>query len=501
VRDAGGVPPGQIVVQRRGPGVVMLVPLSSIATSARRSVAVRRSPVAVLTVATIAAVAVAAGAAAHPWLGVVALAGVATAPIVLGGPVVALGALAAVLFVQRLPPIGLAGTALLLIAGARWWEGRWKPPAANRAPAGSRAMTAVLVGFLLWVGMSLAWARHAAPGETKLGDWAVAAAVFGIVASTLRQRSHVLVVVRGFVAGAVGSVVVGLGAAALVPSSALERHTWFEGRLQGGAGDPNLLAAGLVAAIALSVGALIATRRRSIGRVCLLGALILLVAGLGATQSRGGLVGAIVMAGAAVAVAHGRRRRLAIALGAVAALVAGALAVSPGGLSRVTTPDAEGNGRADLWRVGARMVREHPISGVGLGNFRVRAADFVREPGEVRFAELIAERPHEAHNTYLQLLAEVGVPGLLAFLTVVALALDRMWRAQRRLAALGDGDLAALGQSAFLGAVGMLVSLAFVTDGDDLRLWMLLGLGPALLGIATAPTGRDAAQLTDRSAA
>jgi O-antigen ligase len=451
---------------------------------ARRAAARLAGP-AIVTTGALAAVPAAAATATRPWLGVALLVAVAAAPIALGGPALSLAALAAVLFVQRLAPFGLVTTALLVLVGAHWLQAR-RAPMAWRPAAVPRALTAALVGFLLWIGLSLAWARNAAPGESKLGDWVVAAALFGVVATTIRDRRHVLVLARAFVAGAVATVLIGLGAAALMPGSGLEHSTWFEGRLSGGGGDPNLLAAGIVAAAALAIGLLAGTRRSSIDRGLLLAGLVVLMAGLGATQSRGGVIAAIAAAAAAIAFADGGRRRAALAVAAVAALVAAALLVSPGGMARLTTPDSEGNGRADLWRVGGRLIRDHPLTGVGLANFPVRAADVVREPGQLRFAELITERPHEAHNTYLQLVAEVGWLGLLAYLAVVALALRQARRAQRRLTALGERDLAALAHSVLVGAIGMLVAVVFVTDGDDLRLWILLGLGPALLAIATS---------------
>jgi putative inorganic carbon (hco3(-)) transporter len=114
----------------------------------------------------------------------------------------------------------------------------------------------------------------------------------------------------------------------------------------------------------------------------------------------------------------------------------------------------------------------------------VRAGEYVRAPGSLRFVDLIAERPHEAHNTYLQLAAEAGLPGVLAFVLVAGLALRSAWRAARRFTAHGEHDLAAIARALLLATVGMLAALMFITDGDDLRLWLLFGLAPALLGMA-----------------
>ena len=476
-------------------------PPPSVAAPPAGRVTARLGRPAIVATGIAVALAATAATAVAPALGVTALALLALAPIVLRGPVVALAALTAVLFVQRMPPFGLLATALLLLVAARWAEARWTG-IGRRAPVVPRALTAAVLGLVLWLGLSLTWARHAGPAETKLGDWAVSAAILGVVVSVVRERAHVRVIVRAFIAGAVVSVLFGLGVAALAPGGALAQRAWFEGRLQGASGDPNFLAAGLVAAIALAVGALAASPRRSLDRRCLLAAIVVLVAGLGATQSRGGILAAVATAALAVALGHGRGRgrRRALGLGVGAALLVAALAVSPGGLTRIATPDVEGNGRADLWRVGERMVAQHPYVGVGLANFPVRSADLALDPGRLTFAELIAERPLDAHNTYLQLLAEAGPPGLMAYLIVVGLALGCAWRAQRRLTALGERELASAAQSVFLAVIGMLVALLFLTNGDDMRLWILLGLGPALLAMAGRRAERAPGPVTGRPA-
>ena len=434
----------------------------------------------------LAAAVLAAGTAADPRIGLAVLAILALVPIALGPPPVGVAALAALLFVQRLPAIGPAVMVILLLTGARWWATRRGRAAQPGGVAGERVLAAALAGLVLWLGLSLSWARHAAAGEPRLVDWALAAALFGVVATSTTEARHVLLVLRAFVAGAVASVTVGLASAALAPGSTLADLTFFEGqRLQGGAGDPNFLATGLVPAIALAAGLLAGARERPVERSLLVVALVVLVAGLGATQSRGAVVAAAITALAAVALAGRRRGRAALGVGAIAALAVAALAISPGGLERVTSPDTEGDGRADLWQVATRMVRESPLVGVGLGNFPVRAGESVRAPGSLEFVELVAERPHEAHNTYLQLLAEAGPFGLLAFLLVVGLALRAARRAERRLAARGDERLATHARAVVLAGIAMLAGLLFITNGDDLRLWLLLGLGPALLRLAT----------------
>src|SRR3712207_7409180 len=61
----------------------------------------------------------------------------------------------------------------------------------------------------------------------------------------------------------------------------------------------------------------------------------------------------------------------------------------------------EGTGRTDLWRVGWRMVLDHPL-GVGLDNFRGVSADYALSPGGIERINQFVDTPIVAHNTFLQ---------------------------------------------------------------------------------------------------
>jgi len=68
-----------------------------------------------------------------------------------------------------------------------------------------------------------------------------------------------------------------------------------------------------------------------------------------------------------------------------------------------------GNGRAAYWRVAARMVRREPLHGAGAGSF-VRVWTKERP---------IANEARDAHNLYLETLAELGPLGLTLILAVL----------------------------------------------------------------------------------
>ena len=43
-----------------------------------------------------------------------------------------------------------------------------------------------------------------------------------------------------------------------------------------------------------------------------------------------------------------------------------------------------------------------------------------------------------------------------------------------------------------MATIGLLVALLLISDGDDLRLWVLLALGPVLLAIASRASPESA---------
>lgn len=153
---------------------------------------------------------------------------------------------------------------------------------------------------------------------------------------------------------------------------------------------------------------------------------------LGLTQSRGGMIG--VTAGMLVIVVmilSSRRRSIRLTAGIATAIFA-ALAllmlvrVEPWSALRAsTTPGnwAEQE-RAAHWTAAIAMVQENPISGVGAGGF---GEQYRAYSDNWRFR---ISRGH-AHNAYLQVAAEAGLPGLLAYglmLGAIVAALIRRMR-------------------------------------------------------------------------
>ncbi len=82
---------------------------------------------------------------------------------------------------------------------------------------------------------------------------------------------------------------------------------------------------------------------------------------------------------------------------------------------------ASGNGRSEYWRVAGVMIREEPLLGGGAGSFE---AHWFRERS-------VAFHARDAHNLYLETLAELGPVGLALLLGTLALPLLALPSARR----------------------------------------------------------------------
>jgi O-antigen ligase len=407
------------------------------------------------------------------------------APVALLSLPVAIALWVPVAFVALLPFVWVgptAASAVIFVA----WLGTLR----SGGDAGSRTLRAhgrllgAMALYVVWATLSLLWAQDGSRAAADLYVWYVAGLVLVIVMSAIVTARQVRMVMVAVVIGGVLSVTAGLLAGALSPAqSALASAVEVQGRLAGGSADPNYLAAGLVPAIVLAA-ALMSTTRNPLLRLGLLVSMVVMAIGLAETQSRGGLVAAVVAAVAALVVFKRQRASVAVCLMIVAAVAGVWFATSPGALNRVTSLDGGGTGRSDLWQVAWRIAGQHPLNGVGLDNFTFQEKSFVRQPGQLTAVNLIVEKPHVVHNVYLQALAELGIVGLALLLVVMLGCVGATRRAARLFDARGQPDLATLARALMIAQLAILAAQIFLSDGDDERFWLLFALGPVLATLA-----------------
>jgi len=79
-------------------------------------------------------------------------------------------------------------------------------------------------------------------------------------------------------------------------------------------------------------------------------------------------------------------------------------------------PKDRGTARLDIWLVSLNIVKEHPLIGIGLNNFREAYLSALPETeGVVRYKWTIGD----AHNIYLHTFAELGAVGLAVFMSIM----------------------------------------------------------------------------------
>ena len=334
----------------------------------------------------------------------------------------------------------------------------------------------VLTFFVGWALISATWAEYPGAAIETFTRYLPNVFLFLIVFAAVRTRDQLLWVVGAFVVGAFLSGVYGL----LVPPP-----TQDLGRLAGAGGDPNETAAAMVAGLALATALAVALRGKPLARMACVVAAVICMLALFLTSSRGGLV-ALGVALIAAVLLGGRRRgtMLVAALGAVLVTVFYFATIAPESVrERVTHPQG-GTGRVDIWKVGWRMVQHNPIEGVGSGNFQTSSIHYLLAPGKLVRDDFIVDTPKVAHNTYLQILAELGIVGFIAFITILLFSFVCAFKAHRAAAAAGDRELDIIARATVVALVALYAAYFFVSRDYGKQLWFLLALCPVMLDIA-----------------
>ena len=233
-------------------------------------------------------------------------------------------------------------------------------------------------------------------------------------------------------------------------------------------GNPNIFGFYLLLAIPLSAAGAVIFRSAWLRLSCLgLGAVLL--ANLLLTYSRGSYLALALSAGVIVMLME--KRLLALFLPALAGLF---LVLPHPVVARLQSvlnfEDLSTSFRFSIWEGSVRLVRDFWMTGVGQGSQAFSSV--------YSFYALAATPTLHAHNLYLQLAAELGVPGLLVFLGLMACYFREMADFHRRAAGPGARFLAAVFIAAPLGVLFQgLVDHVFFGFGFMFAFYSFLGIG------------------------
>jgi O-antigen ligase len=357
-----------------------------------------------------------------------AAAGTTATAFVREGPYIGLLAFTAILFfrpqetIPLLAPLHIAELAALAAIGslvfARLSKGetvvQWNPAIAGVFALG--AVMAATVPFSYWPGGAF--------GVLK-DDYSKIIVIFVLLIATLRKPAHVAEL-TGLIVGACGYL------SARGIANYLRGVNLVEGGRMGGPvggifGNPNDFALNLVVFVPLAVFCMLESRtrlRRAAAAVCTL----VMLAGIVFTKSRGGFLGLAAMLPMLVFV---NRRRINPAV-AVALFIATLAAVPmlPSSfwarMASITDESRDPTGSRESRRIAMREAYEafleHPVTGVGAGQFKNYNPKLRREHWR------------ETHNAPLQVAAELGIFGLAAFTFLVVYGFTVMYVSRVRLA-------------------------------------------------------------------
>ena len=138
----------------------------------------------------------------------------------------------------------------------------------------------------------------------------------------------------------------------------------------------------------------------------------------------------------------------------------------------VTDPSLRGRTSENVaaWR----MFLDHPILGVGIGNYGLNYQDYSREIG---LDPRISSRTPA--SLYMELLAEQGLVGITVFATLLALIFRELYSARKNFQLSGMRDQAFMVAALFAGLAGYLFSAINKNSAYSNAFWVIVGIALA----------------------
>jgi len=168
-----------------------------------------------------------------------------------------------------------------------------------------------------------------------------------------------------------------------------------DGRIQyvGIFNDPNDL--GMLFVSVFPMASLLYKRAGLIGRLFWLACILTLLYGVYLTNSRGAMLGVLVVIGAYI-----WYRRGMVVAGILGVVGLAAMKLVSSRMQELDAGEESASGRVDAWYEGLQMFKSHPLFGVGPGNF-------------TDYNQLTA------HNSFVLVLAETGFVGYVLWLALI----------------------------------------------------------------------------------
>ena len=279
-----------------------------------------------------------------------------------------------------------------------------------------------------------------------------------------------------------------------------------QGRAAGLLEDPNAFA--MLIAFAVPLGLWLVIRSPNLlHRLFWGGCCLLLLGGMTKTESRSGLV--VLFLSLIIGAWHYRTeltrirpRHLGFAMLAVVIVIPLAIYAMPAGyIARIQSlsilsagaksQDESLGRRASYIVVGSAMIRENPLLGSGPGTFPLHYATtgYAKAFSANR---KIGDLYRRAHNTYLEIFSELGVPAGLLFVGMLALGLYNLIRARRIWMQRANREQADLMTHLAMSFLSLTLFLMFLSAPNQKYVWIMLALTSVLRVKAEESPPREA---------
>ncbi len=245
--------------------------------------------------------------------------------------------------------------------------------------------------------------------------------------------------------------------------------------------DPNDIALVMVCGLPFTIYFLKETQL--LGKILVCACCVLALLTIVLSESRGGFLGLVAIGGYLLFKAKKGKKGLLIITAIAGVILISHLAPSSywDRISTIWSPQSEldstGAGRLDIWKAGLKMFSQKFITGVGINNYHIAE-------GLSHFDE--GGKWSTAHNSFLQIGAELGIVGLVLFVlltfgTVLKMRkLQKFWKDKYEYK-----DLLWLTYAVETGMVGYIVSGFFLSQAYFNYLYFFLGLSVAMQRIAS----------------
>ncbi|MBL4938120.1 O-antigen ligase family protein [Clostridium sp. YIM B02515] len=135
-------------------------------------------------------------------------------------------------------------------------------------------------------------------------------------------------------------------------------------------------------------------------------------------------------------------------------------------------------GRIRLWEIALIIIKEHPIRGIGNGNYQKLYSYYITKYPQLRYND---HKEFSVHNNYLKIQSELGIIGTIGFLGMIFSAMIRI----KKLISMNIDDKYV---AFFKGALASLAAFAFINMSDDFFMvpkiasyfWIIIAIGEAL---------------------